>query len=177
MLIVPKYYTINLEMPTIVLVNPEIPQNTGNIIRLCANMGAKLCLVKPLGFDLDNKKLQRAHLYYDEFTSFSVFENWNHFYEQYKNKRILAIETGGNKTVFDVKYNNDDVLVFGSESSGLSSNIIDSIGTNNLLSIPMLPKSRSLNLANCASIVLYETWRQNDFKGSVNHFLNFNYSF
>ena len=163
-------------MPTIVLVNPEIPQNTGNIIRLCANMGAKLCLVKPLGFDLDSKKLQRAHLYYDEFTSLDVYENWNEFYSQYNNKRIFAIETGGNKTVFDMKYNNDDVLVFGSESAGLSSDIINSIGTNNLLSIPMLPKSRSLNLANCASIVLYETWRQNNFFGAVDISLNMNFA-
>lgn len=163
-------------MPTIVLVNPEIPQNTGNIIRLCANMGAELCLVKPLGFYLDNKKLQRAHLYYDEFASLKVYENWASFYEEYKNKRIFAIETGGNNTVFDVKYKNDDVLVFGSESSGLSTSIIGDIGKHNLLSIPMLPKSRSLNLANCASIVLYETWRQVDFNGSVNLNLNMNFA-
>lgn len=154
-------------MITIALVHPEIPQNTGNIIRLCANMGAQLCLVKPLGFDIDDKKLRRAHLYYNEFTNIKVFENWNEFYKQYSNKRIFAIETGGNKTAFDIEYRNDDVLVFGSESAGLKKDILADIGYNNLLSIPMLPKSRSLNLANCASIVLYETWRQSGFEGNV----------
>lgn len=154
-------------MPTVILVNPEIPQNTGNIIRLCANMGAELCLVKPLGFDLDDKKLRRAHLYYDEFSSVRVFDNWIECLQQFSNKRIFAIETGGNRNVFDVEYKQDDVLVFGSESSGLSADILHFIGISNTLHIPMLPKSRSLNLANCAGIVLYETWRQNDFQGSI----------
>lgn len=162
-------------MPTIVLVNPEIPQNTGNIIRLCANMGAELCLVKPLGFDLDDKKLRRAHLYYDEFSSVRVFDSWMDCLQKFSDKRIFAIETGGNRTVFDIEYKEDDILVFGSESSGLSADILYHIGISNLLHIPMLPKSRSLNLANCASIVLYETWRQNGFQGSVNCDLKMNY--
>lgn len=163
-------------MPTIVLVNPEIPQNTGNIIRLSANMGANLCLVKPLGFDLDDKKLRRAHLYYDEFSSVKVFDSWHECLQQYSDNRIFAIETGGSRTVFDVEYKENDVLVFGSESSGLDSDILHYIGISNLLHIPMLPKSRSLNLANCASIVLYETWRQNDFEGSVDLSLNMNFA-
>lgn len=163
-------------MPTIVLINPEIPQNTGNIIRLCANMGAELCLVKPLGFDLDDKKLRRAHLYYDEFSSVRVFDNWIECLQKYSDKRIFAIETSGNRTIFDTQYQDDDVLVFGSESSGLSSDILHYIGISNLLHIPMLPKSRSLNLANCASIVLYETWRQNNFYGAVNLDLKMNFA-
>lgn len=163
-------------MPTIILVNPEIPQNTGNIIRLCANMGAELCLVKPLGFDLDDKKLRRAHLYYDEFSSVRVFDSWIECLQQFSDKRIFAIETGGNRTVFDVEYKQDDVLVFGSESSGLSSDILHYIGISNTLHIPMFPKSRSLNLANCACIALYETWRQNDFIGSVQLNLNMNFA-
>lgn len=162
-------------MPTIVLVNPEIPQNTGNIIRLCANMGAELCLVKPLGFDLDDKKLRRAHLYYDEFTSVRTFDNWIECLQQFSDKRIFAIETGGNRSVFDVEYKQDDVLVFGSESSGLSSDILRHIGLSNTFHIPMLPKSKSLNLANCASIVLYETWRQNGFQGASDINLNMNF--
>ena len=163
-------------MPTVILVNPEIPQNTGNIIRLCANMGAELCLVKPLGFDLDDKKLRRAHLYYDEFSSVRVFDSWIECLQQFSDKRIFAIETGGNRTVFDIQYKQDDVLVFGSESSGLSSDILRDIGVSNTLHIPMFPKSRSLNLANCASIILYETWRQNGFEGSVKLNLNMNFA-
>ena len=163
-------------MITLALVHPEIPQNTGNIIRLCANMGAELCLVKPLGFDISDKKLRRAHLYYDEFADIKVYDNWSEFYSQYSHKRLLAIETGGTKSVFDVEYKSDDVLVFGSESSGLCDDILRYIGYNNLLSIPMLPKSRSLNLANCASIVLYETWRQSGFNGAVGMNLNMNFA-
>ena len=163
-------------MPTIVLVNPEIPQNTGNIIRLSANMGANLCLVKPLGFDLDDKKLRRAHLYYDEFSSVKVFDSWHECLQQYSDNRIFAIETGGSRNVFDVKYKEDDVLVFGSESSGLSTDILHHIGFSNLLHIPMFPKSRSLNLANCASIVLYETWRQNNFNGAIDANLKMNFA-
>lgn len=163
-------------MITIALVHPEIPQNTGNIIRLCANMGAELCLVKPLGFDISDKKLRRAHLYYDEYADIKVYDNWSAFYNQYSDKRLLAIETGGNKSVFDIEYKSDDVLIFGSESSGLSIDILNDIGYNNLLSIPMLPKSRSLNLANCAGIVLYETWRQSGFNGAVVMDCNMNFA-
>lgn len=163
-------------MPTIALVCPEIPQNTGNIIRLCANTGSDLCLIKPLGFEFDDKRLRRAHLYYDEFADVKILENWQEFYEQFSGSRIFAVETGGNRSVFDIQYNKDDVLVFGSESSGLCSSILSDIGYDNILHLPMFPGSRSLNLANCVSIVLYEMWRQDNFFGSVNANLKFGFA-
>lgn len=152
---------------SIVLVSPEIPQNTGNIIRLCANMGADLHLVKPLGFDLDHKKLRRAHLYYDEFASVEVHDDWDQFFINFSGRRVFAIETSGTKGIYDVGFSSGDVLVFGSESSGLSKNILSDIGYENNIYLPMMPGSRSMNLANCVSICLYEAWRGLGFTGAV----------
>lgn len=158
---------------SIVLFNPEIPQNTGNIIRLAANIGADLSLVKPLGFELEDKKLKRAHLYYDEFANINIFENWNECKNFYSDKKFYAIETGSQKSVFHSSFVGDCVFVFGSESSGLPQFVLDDIET---LSLPMCSGSRSLNLSNCVSIVMYEVWRQNNFEGS-NNINKLNFSF
>lgn len=161
---------------SIVLVNPEIPQNTGNIIRLCANMGADLHLVGPLGFDLDHKKLRRAHLYYDEFASVQVWDNFDQFLINFSGRRIFAIETSGSRGIYDVIFDPGDILVFGSESSGLSENVLSDIGYENSLYLPMFPGSRSMNLSNCVSICLYEAWRGMGFIGASQVGCNFNFA-
>jgi len=161
---------------SIVLVSPEIPQNTGNIIRLCANMGADLHLVKPLGFDLDSKKLRRAHLYYDEFASVKVWDDWDQFFINFSGRNIFAIETSGVRGIYNVEFQPGDVLVFGSESSGLSDKIISDIGLYNNLFLPMTEGSRSMNLANCVSICLYEAWRSIGFTGAVTNNNKFDFA-
>jgi tRNA (cytidine/uridine-2'-O-)-methyltransferase len=161
---------------SIVLVAPEIPQNTGNIIRLCANMGADLSLVKPLGFDLDHKKLRRAHLYYDEFANVRIFENWSECVEYFGGRNIYCVETGGGRGVFDINFGGDEVLVFGSESSGLNNEILSSFDKRDILYLPMCAGSRSMNLANCVSICLYEAWRSIGFSGAVNCGVGFEFA-
>ena len=152
-------------MINIVLFEPEIPPNTGNIIRLAANTGAKLHLIKPLGFELDDKRLRRAGLDYHEFSEIELHQGWQQFLDTTGGKRIFGISTKGSTTYSDVNFGSSDFIVLGPETRGLPATIRDNIGSERLLRIPMLEHSRSLNLSNAAAILIYEAWRQLGFKG------------
>ncbi len=154
-------------MINIVLVNPEIPPNTGNIIRLCANTGYYLHLIKPIGFDLNDKQLKRAGLDYHDIAKVKIHNNLNEFIKTINPKRILATTSKVSKSYTTVKFNKNDAILFGSESNGLSEDIINKIKKENVFSIPMKPNNRSLNLSNAVSIIVYESWRQHNFEGSV----------
>ncbi|MBX9586478.1 MAG: tRNA (uridine(34)/cytosine(34)/5-carboxymethylaminomethyluridine(34)-2'-O)-methyltransferase TrmL [Gammaproteobacteria bacterium] len=147
----------------VVLYEPEIPPNTGNIIRLCANTGAQLHLIKPLGFELDDARLRRAGLDYHEFASVKIYENYSDFLNQNNPARLFAITTKGSVNYTDVHFQSGDYLMLGPETRGLPKNILESLPKENCLRIPMLPDSRSLNLSNAAAIILYEAWRQSGF--------------
>jgi len=151
----------------IVLFEPEIPPNTGNIIRLCANTGAALHLVKPLGFSLDDKQLKRAGLDYHEYSTVQVHENWNACKAALAGKRLFAITTKGSRRHSDIQFKADDVFVFGPETRGLPEEIRAEFATEHRLRLPMLPDSRSLNLSNSAAVLLYEAWRQIGFEGGM----------
>lgn len=152
-------------MLAIVLFEPEIPPNTGNIIRLCANMGAELHLVRPLGFDLNDKALRRAGLDYHEYASVRCHDNWAACREALGNRRILACTTHGSRPYSEITFTPDDVLLFGCETRGLPSEIRNSFPLEQRIRIPMRPDQRSLNLSNAAAIIAYEAWRQNGFAG------------
>ena len=151
----------------IVLFEPEIPPNTGNIIRLCANTGAQLHLVKPLGFKLEDKQLKRAGLDYHEFATLQVHENWDNCKTALAGKRVFAITTKGSTRHSEVTFKAGDVFVFGPETRGLPEEIRNEFSAGNRLRLPMLPDSRSLNLSNSAAVLLYEAWRQIGFEGGV----------
>ncbi len=151
----------------IVLFEPEIPPNTGNIIRLCANTGAQLHLVKPLGFKLEDKQLKRAGLDYHEFATLQVHENWDNCKTALADKRMFAITTKGSTRHSEVTFKAGDVFVFGPETRGLPEEIRNEFSAGNRLRLPMLPDSRSLNLSNSAAVLLYEAWRQIGFEGGV----------
>jgi tRNA (cytidine/uridine-2'-O-)-methyltransferase len=151
----------------IVLYEPEIPANTGNIIRLCANAGMQLHLIKPLGFELDDKKLRRAGLDYHEWVSVIEHPSLNSFVDNIKPERIFALTTKGRKIYSDVAFRPQDALLFGPETRGLPENVLTQLGSGRCLYLPMQAKSRSLNLSNTVSIVLYEAWRQLSFTGAV----------
>jgi tRNA (cytidine/uridine-2'-O-)-methyltransferase len=147
-------------MLKIVLYEPEIPPNTGNIIRLCANAGCSLHLIEPLGFDLEDKKLRRAGLDYREFAELRIYPSLDAFNAQQGAPRLFAITTRGATPYHQVDYRADDALLFGPETRGLPQAILDSLGAANTLRIPMKPGSRSLNLSNAAALVVYESLRQ-----------------
>jgi len=149
----------------IVLFEPEIPPNTGNIIRLCANTGAQLHLVKPLGFSLEDKQLKRAGLDYHEYANLQVHEDWEACKQALAGKRLFALTTKGSTRYTDLQFNEGDVFVFGPETRGLSQEIRDEFLPEHRVRLPMLPDSRSLNLSNSAAILLYEAWRQVGFIG------------
>ncbi len=151
----------------IVLFEPEIPPNTGNIIRLCANTGAQLHLVKPLGFALEDKQLKRAGLDYHEFATLKVHDNWDNCKAALAGKRMFAITTKGSTTYSEVTFKAGDVFVFGPETRGLPEEIRHEFSAGHRLRLPMLPDSRSLNLSNSAAVLLYEAWRQIGFKGGA----------
>jgi len=151
----------------IVLFEPEIPPNTGNIIRLCANTGSQLHLIEPLGFELDDKRLRRAGLDYHEFAEVQSYANYEAFIRQIKPERIFGLSTHGKKSAFEVQYRQNDALIFGPETRGLPANIKQQLGEQALLRLPMLPSSRSLNLSNTVAIMVYEAWRQHDFQTSI----------
>ena len=150
----------------IVLFEPEIPANTGNIIRLCANAGMQLHLIKPLGFDLDDKKLRRAGLDYHEWVSVELHDSYADFLEKNQPQRVFALTTKGKKNYSDVQFEAGDVFLFGPETRGLPASMLAEIGENCLF-LPMQPESRSLNLSNTVAIVLYEAWRQTGFSGAM----------
>ncbi|WP_036300196.1 tRNA (uridine(34)/cytosine(34)/5-carboxymethylaminomethyluridine(34)-2'-O)-methyltransferase TrmL [Methylotenera sp. L2L1] len=149
----------------IVLFEPEIPPNTGNIIRLCANTGAQLHLVKPLGFSLEDKQLKRAGLDYHEYANLKVHENWEACKTALAGKRLFAITTKGSTTHSDIAFKAEDVFVFGPETRGLSEEVRNEFTAEHRVRLPMLPNSRSLNLSNSAAVLLYEAWRQIGFEG------------
>lgn len=155
----------------IVLFQPEIPPNTGNIIRLAANTGGHLHLIEPLGFALDDKRLRRAGLDYGEWRDMVVHRGWSaflaHLNEQDRPQRLLAISTKGQQRYDRVVYTADDWLVFGPETRGLPAEILDSLPPEQVLRIPMMPGSRSMNLSNAAAVIVYEAWRQLDFPGAI----------
>lgn len=147
----------------VILYQPEIPPNTGNIIRLCANTGARLHLVKPLGFTLEDKQLLRAGLDYHEFATITVHESWEMCRERFAGQRLFAVSTKGRQRYDLVRYAEDDVFVFGPESRGLPAEILGSVSDQQRIRVPMVPGSRSLNLSNSVAVVLYEAWRQAEF--------------
>jgi tRNA (cytidine/uridine-2'-O-)-methyltransferase len=151
----------------IVLFEPEIPPNTGNIIRLCANTGTQLHLIEPLGFELDDKRLRRAGLDYHEFADVQCYANLQAFIQKIKPERIFGLSTHGKKSAYDVQYQLNDALLFGPETRGLPTDIKEQLGEQGLLRLPMLPSNRSLNLSNTVAIMVYEAWRQLSFKGSM----------
>ena len=148
-------------MLNVVLVEPEIPPNTGNIIRLCANSGARLHLIEPLGFPIDHSKMKRAGLDYHELALFTVHKSWSAFCdaEQPCAERMFAITTKGEQSVFGCNFRANDWLVFGSETKGLGP-LLETFESRQRLRIPMRPNNRSLNLSNSVAIVVYEAWRQ-----------------
>ena len=154
-------------MPSIhlVLYEPEIPPNTGNAIRLCANTGATLHLVKPLGFKLDDKGLQRSGLDYHDLADVKVHANFEACLKDLAGARVFTVETNGRLCYSDLKYRAGDAFLFGPETRGLPEWVQDRIGRGNSLFIPMRPKSRSLNLANAVAIVAFDAWRQLGFAG------------
>jgi len=154
-------------MLDVVLFQPQIPPNTGNIIRLCANSGFRLHLIEPLGFDLEDKKLRRAGLDYHEFAAIKRHENFNAFVEQEKPNRILAITTKTNNFYGDVTFAEGDYLLFGSETAGLPEDVRVQIPDEDKIRIPMLKDSRSMNLSNAAAVIVYDAWRQLGFKNAV----------
>ena len=153
-------------MINIVLYQPEIPPNTGNIIRLCANTGCHLHLIEPLGFELDNKKLRRAGLDYHEWAEVQIHPSLEALYLKLANRgSIYAISTRGQQNYSDICFSPGDSLVFGPETRGLPQDYLDGLPQGNILRLPMLENSRSLNLSNTAAIVVYEALRQTGFKG------------
>lgn len=146
-------------MFNVVLFQPEIPQNTGNIGRLCVGSNCALHLIKPLGFSLDDKHMKRAGLDYWQHLTFKVYENFQDFIDKNKPERIFFFSKKTDKAYWDVKYQKGDYFVFGRETKGLSDEIMEQF-KNNLLTIPMPGKTRSLNLSNSVSVIVYEAMRQ-----------------
>ncbi len=151
----------------IVLYEPEIPPNTGNIIRLCANSGAQLHLIEPLGFKPDDRKLKRAGLDYHEWARVQIHMNLDAFLTQTKPPRLFACSTHGQTCYSAVQYQPGDAFLFGPETRGLPKTLLNSPLPEKIIRIPMLANSRSLNLANATAIVLYEAWRQQGFPNGI----------
>ena len=156
-------------MFNVVLFEPEIPPNTGNIIRLCANTGATLHLIEPLGFPLEDAKLRRAGLDYHEFANLLVYKNWADFIDKAKPDatRLFALTTKGKGSFAGARFCENDYFVFGSETKGISDEVRNTIPEQNRLRLPMRENSRSLNLSNSVAILVYEAWRQNGFAGGT----------
>lgn len=151
----------------VVLVEPEIPPNTGNIIRLCANTGAQLHLVEPLGFPLDDARMRRAGLDYHEYAKMQVHRDWNAFIaaESPDPARMFALTTHGSTPFASIEFRSGDVFVFGSETRGLAPELRDSFPSSQRIRLPMRPDNRSLNLSNAVAVVVFEAWRQNGYAG------------
>lgn len=153
-------------MLNIVLFEPEIPPNTGNIIRLCANTGFSLHLIEPLGFTWDDKRLRRAGLDYHEFAAIKRHHDYGAFLAEQAPRRLFALTTKGTPAHSAVSYLPGDYLLFGPETRGLPSAILDTLSAENKIRIPMQPDSRSMNLSNAVSVVVYEAWRQLNYAGA-----------
>ncbi|UVW29492.1 tRNA (uridine(34)/cytosine(34)/5-carboxymethylaminomethyluridine(34)-2'-O)-methyltransferase TrmL [Massilia sp. H6] len=153
----------------VVLVEPEIPPNTGNVIRLCANTGAQLHLVEPLGFALDDAKMRRAGLDYHDYAGMKVHKNWEAFMAavQPDPARMFALTTHGSSPFADARFAPGDVFVFGPESRGLDPALRNNFAPEQRIRLPMMPDNRSLNLSNTVAVVVYEAWRQNGYAGGA----------
>ena len=151
----------------IVLFQPEIPPNTGNIIRLCANTGARLHLIRPLGFELDDKRLRRAGLDYHEFATLQVHDSYEEYLAEAKPKRLFACTTRGRRYYSEVSFQEGDALLFGPETRGLPLELLQTLPPDHWLRLPMRSQSRSLNLSNAVAVFVYEAWRQLGFEGAV----------
>lgn len=154
-------------MFNIVLFQPEIPPNTGNIIRLASNTGCRLHLIKPLGFTLEDKQLRRAGLDYHEYASVQVYEKWELFLQQQRPGRLFALSTKGTVRYTDAAFEEGDYFLFGPESRGLPPERREAAEVTAVLTLPMLPHSRSLNLANSVAVLVYEAWRQRGFAAAA----------
>jgi tRNA (cytidine/uridine-2'-O-)-methyltransferase len=150
----------------VVLYQPEIPPNTGNIIRLCANTGARLHLIEPLGFELDDVRLKRAGLDYHEYAEVQRHTSFDTYIIGMQPKRLFGFSTKGKRHAFEVEYQPGDAFLFGPETRGLPQEIRDGLGEESVLRLPMQPTNRSLNLANAVAVVVYEAWRQVGFEGA-----------
>lgn len=148
----------------VILYQPEIPPNTGNIIRLCANTGIRLHLVKPLGFSLEDKQLIRAGLDYHEFTTLRVYDSWTECAEHFNDHRLFPVSTRGTQRYDRLTYAKGDVFLFGPETRGLPTALLESFAAERRIRVPMLPESRSLNLSNIVAVLVYEAWRQVGFE-------------
>ena len=151
----------------VVLYQPEIPSNTGNIIRLCANTGCELHLIKPLGFPMQDKKLRRAGLDYHEYANIILHDDWLACKTYFANRVIYAVETIGSSYYHEIKYDLDTVLLFGSETKGLPDFVLADVGIECTIRLPMIANQRSLNLSNSVACTVYEAWRQLNFINSI----------
>lgn len=153
----------------VVLVEPEIPPNTGNVIRLCANTGAQLHLIEPLGFPLDDAKMRRAGLDYHDYATMKVHRDWAAFIasENPATTRMFAMTTHGSTPFGNIEFRPGDFFVFGSETKGLRPELRESFAGEQRIRLPMRPDNRSLNLSNTVAVVVYEAWRQNGFAGGA----------
>ena len=151
----------------IALYEPRMPANTGNLIRLVANNGCHLHLIEPLGFDLSDKNLRRAGLDYHDLAPVTIHSDYTAFATEMGDRRIFACTTKGSRPHDQIAYQRGDVLLFGSETSGLPDDLRNSFPPEHRLRIPMISSSRSLNLANAVAIISYEAWRQNGFSGAL----------
>ncbi len=154
-----------MSMFNIVLYQPEIPPNTGNVMRLCANTGCRLHLIEPLGFELEDRKLRRAGLDYREWASVQVHSTLDAFITTVRPPHLYAVSTRGTQRYCDITYQYDDALLFGPETRGLPVEVLDSAQVSEVIRLPMVAKSRSLNLSNTVAVLTYEAWRQQDFSG------------
>jgi len=152
----------------IVLVHPEIPPNAGNVIRLAANTGARLHLVEPLGFSMDDKQLKRAGLDYHEYARVHVHPDWQSCLKVLNRERLFALTTRADRSVYDARFQANDAFVFGSETSGLPEKMLEDFRPEARLRLPMRPGNRSLNLSNAVAVTVFEAWRQLGFEtGSI----------
>jgi tRNA (cytidine/uridine-2'-O-)-methyltransferase len=156
-----------MSLCNIVLFEPEIPPNTGNIIRLAANTGCQLHIIEPTGFDLDDKKLRRAGLDYGEWQDMQVYKNWDVFIEQTSPQRLFAISTKGKRYYHDIEFAENDYVVFGPETRGLPDQVLYDNRMTEQVRIPMTENSRSMNLSNSVAVIVYEAWRQQGFTHSI----------
>ncbi len=149
----------------VVLYQPEIPPNTGNIIRLCANTGFYLHLIEPLGFDMDDKRLRRAGLDYREWQRVETHGDWRQFTDRVQPQTVYGLSTRGTRPYSEVRFQPGDALVFGPETRGLPEQFRRDLGHDCTLRIPMRPQSRSMNLSNAVAVIVYDAWRQLGFAG------------
>ena len=151
----------------VVLYQPEIPPNTGNVIRLCANTGCRLHLIRPLGFSIDHARMRRAGLDYHEFAKLELHDDFAAFVDTVAPARLFALSTRGRRRYDEVRFAAGDAFVFGPETRGLPQSLLDALPPEHRLRLPMRPDNRSLNLSNTVAVMVFEAWRQHDFAGAA----------